>query len=154
MHKFPEHNDHVNVERSTPSEDPQAHPLFQTRSSSGFTPLPSFKRTMLNIYRQLENEKGELFQKQITSDPAAKKSRKAPKEEKKEKTKHQSKTNFISNTTKIAKGNNTQIQEKLSDSWTVRQNRAMAKKSMMISAASAQVEKKKKKKLTSSQMTT
>ena len=47
---------------------------------------------------------------------------------------------------------NSNIQEELSGSWTVRQNRAMAKKSMIISVESAQVEKKKKK-LTSSQMT-
>ena len=44
------------------------------------------------------------------------------------------------------------IQVELSGSRTVRQKRAMAKKSIMISAVSAQVEKKKKK-LTSSQMT-
>ena len=28
---------------------------------------------MLNVHRQLKNEKDELFQQQITSDPAAKK---------------------------------------------------------------------------------
>ena len=65
------------------------------------------------------------------------------------------KSNFISNATKKTASKQNQhsnIQEELSGLWTVRQNRTMAKKSMMISAASAQVEKKKKK-LTSPQMT-
>ena len=104
---------------------------------------------MLNVYRQLKNEKDELFQQQITSDPAAKKPESA------QRRRNEMKSNFISNATKKTASKQNQhsnIQEELSGSWTVRQNRAMAKKSMMISAASAQVEKKKKK-LTSSQMT-
>ena len=67
------------------------------------------------------------------------------------KLKHQNKLYFKCHK-KDNNNNNTQTQEELPGLWTVRQNRAMAKKSMMISAASAQVEKKKKK-LTSPQMT-
>ena len=47
------------------------------------TVIPSFKKIMFNVYRQLENEKDELFQQQTASGPAAKKTRKKEKKEEK-----------------------------------------------------------------------
>ena len=55
--------------------------------------LPSFKRAMFNVCKQLENEKDELFQQQIASGTAAKKARKTSKEEEEEEEKKKRRRN-------------------------------------------------------------